>query len=618
MTDDLSVIAIVSAYNEADVIVQVLRDLIEQGIKVYLIDDGSTDGTVAAVERFLGQGLIDIERRPPATTFAWSEILRRKEELAQQLDARWFLHSDADELRESPWSKLTLLDAIREVDRLGYSAIDFKVLNFRPTDDRFLACNDLRDSFTFYEASSLWDRVQVKCWRKTEHRVDLVSSGGHEAIFPGRQVFPIQFLLRHYPIRSSAHGERKVFHERLQRFASSERDRGWHIQYDTLSRGSVIRDPATLVAYDRVAARLDLLFGRPSTELSGDEKGDDIRRGLATDLAAAVAEIRVRLAESQRRIADLEGLVAQRDLELVRQQVQMTTQRASMTEALQQGIEDERRLRRQEADSHAIDTERARAERQAVLDSWSWRITRPVRVIGRLFRPPAAGPDSSSRITERQAVSWGDLDRSSPVSQVWGLDRGKPVDRYYIEQFLDVHGSDIRGRVLEIKDSGYTRLFGTTAVTDSQVLDIDATNAHATIVADLSKAVDVASEQFDCVILTQTLHIIYDLRGALGHAKRILKSGGVLLCTVPAVSRVNYEDGGLESGDYWRLTRSAVVRLFSELFAAGDVEVTTFGNVRTSTAFLYGLAIEDLGGRDLAFHDPWFPLVHGIRAVKRS
>src|SRR5262249_43672779 len=137
----------------------------------------------------------------------------------------------------------------------------------------------------------------------------------------------------------------------------------------------------------------------------------------------------------------------------------------------------------------------------------------------------------------RSPVSLGDLRRLEPVSSVWGLDRGRPIDRHYIETFLDSRREDIGGRLLEGEDPGYTEIFGGDAVTVMDVLDIDSTNQRATIVADLSRADGIPSNRYDCFILVQTLHIIYDVKAALAHAYRILKAGGVLLCTVPAVSR---------------------------------------------------------------------------------
>ena len=210
---------------------------------------------------------------------------------------------------------------------------------------------------------------------------------------------------------------------------------------------------------------------------------------------------------------------------------------------------------------------------------------------------------------------WGDLRRVTPVSSVWGLDRGRPLDRYYIENFLERHRHDIHGSVLEIKDSGYTGMFGS-GVTAPHVLDMDGANPNATIVADLTRADSIETNTFDCFIFTQTLHIIYDVRAALSHASRILKPGGVLLSTVPSVSRINYEDGGLESGDFWRFTQASVHRLFGEFFPAEALDIQGFGNVLTCAAFLYGLSPDELTREELDFIDPWFPLIYCIRAVK--
>ena len=138
MSRDFRVVAIIAAYNEADVIGHVVADLIDQGVHVHFLDDGSTDATVAAVEPFLGRGVIAIERLSEPThaadrPFNWEAILRRKGELARELDADWFVHHDADEFRESPLPHVTLAEAIGHVDALGYNAIDFHLLNFWPT-----------------------------------------------------------------------------------------------------------------------------------------------------------------------------------------------------------------------------------------------------------------------------------------------------------------------------------------------------------------------------------------------------------------------------------------------------------------------------------------------------
>jgi SAM-dependent methyltransferase len=213
----------------------------------------------------------------------------------------------------------------------------------------------------------------------------------------------------------------------------------------------------------------------------------------------------------------------------------------------------------------------------------------------------------------RRPAILGTLRRTIPLSPVYGYDRGTPVDRYYIEAFLEAHRQDIRGRVLEVKDSGYTDRFGR-GVTERAVLDIDAANPRATIVADLAAADAIAADSFDCFILTQTLHLIYDMPAAIGHAHRILKPGGVLLATVPCLGRISRSAG--VHNDYWRLTAASCMRLFGDVFGPGQVVVQTYGNVLAAIALLAGLAYEELSTRELNVCDENFPVVVAARAVK--
>ena len=212
-------------------------------------------------------------------------------------------------------------------------------------------------------------------------------------------------------------------------------------------------------------------------------------------------------------------------------------------------------------------------------------------------------------------VNWGDFRRLKPFSDNWGVDRGGPLDRYYIDAFLLQHRDDIRGTVLEVKDAGYARRFGSSAVERCDVLDVNSANEHATVVADLANASGISSNTYDCFILTQTLHLIYDCRSALRHAYRILKQGGTLLCTVPAVSRISFEDRGLD-GDFWRFTEASLRRLFTDA-TDGGVTVTGFGNVLCCAAFLYGLSPDELTRDELDTYDPYFPLLYTVRVVKR-
>lgn len=198
------------------------------------------------------------------------------------------------------------------------------------------------------------------------------------------------------------------------------------------------------------------------------------------------------------------------------------------------------------------------------------------------------------------------LRRTRPLSDVWGFDRGTPVDRHYVEGFLAEHRGDIRGRVLEVQDSLYTDLFGS-AVEARDVLDVDPANPRATIVADLADSTKLPAGAFDCFILTQTLHLVYDLPAAVRSCHRLLRPGGVLLVTGPAVSRVR-------QGDFWRFTPASLGRLLEEAF--GQATVRGYGNVLAATAFLSGMAKEEVPRRLLDRHDEHFPVIVAARAVK--
>lgn len=231
------------------------------------------------------------------------------------------------------------------------------------------------------------------------------------------------------------------------------------------------------------------------------------------------------------------------------------------------------------------------------------------RRIKRIFK--GGSPD----MIPRTGKVWiKDLNRTSPFSKVFGYDRGGPVDRYYIETFLKQNANCIKGNVLEIGDNAYTRSFGKDQVTTSDVLYVDDSNPHATIIGDLSKADHIPSEKFDCIILTQTLHLIYDFNAALAHCYRILKKGGALLLTVPGISPIDY--GEWSETWYWSFTGNAVLKLLGEHFDPVNVQVNTFGNVLSAAAFLYGMGNTELSEEEFQQNDPHYQVIIAAKVIK--
>ena len=212
-------------------------------------------------------------------------------------------------------------------------------------------------------------------------------------------------------------------------------------------------------------------------------------------------------------------------------------------------------------------------------------------------------------------VEFGSLRRITPISQSFGLDRGLCIDRYYIEHFLGQHAGDVQGQVLEVGDDIYTTRFGREQVTGSDVLHVTEDNARATIVADLTQADQIPSDVYDCIVLTQTLQFIYDVRKAVQTLYRILKPNGVLLVTCSGINRISRYDMD-RWGEYWRFTTLSASRLFEEFFPPSDVTVQGYGNVLAAVAFLHGLAVSELSQQELDYCDSDYEILIGVRVVK--
>jgi SAM-dependent methyltransferase len=226
------------------------------------------------------------------------------------------------------------------------------------------------------------------------------------------------------------------------------------------------------------------------------------------------------------------------------------------------------------------------------------------------LKPPARW---AIRHIPGRRVRWGTFRRSRPFSDCYGWDRGLPVDRFYIERFLDSVRDDIHGDVLEIRDADYTLRFGGERVGRAHVLDIDADNPKATIVADLCERGSLPAGRFDCVILTQTLHLVRDDGAAIDNVWRALRPGGTLLLTVPCLSRIDHDD---PDGDLWRFTPRGLEQRLRERCPDGEVVVEGHGNVLAGVAFWAGVAVEEVRPAQLAEDDPFFPIVGCARVAK--
>lgn len=236
----MRVIALLATYNEERFIAGCLDHLIGQGVQVYVIDNESTDRTREIAESYVGRGVVGIETMPRDGVYRWKPILRRKEELAEELDADWFVHLDADEIRLPPRAGISLADAFADVDEQGDNAVNFAEFTFLPTREEPDHDHDrFQSTMRWYYPYKTGTPHGLKAWKRPEsrsrrllpglkprrNRAELAWSGGHRIRFRGMRVHPQSFPMRHYLFLSLPHAIEKYVD---RQYDATEVRSGWH------------------------------------------------------------------------------------------------------------------------------------------------------------------------------------------------------------------------------------------------------------------------------------------------------------------------------------------------------------------------------------------------------
>lgn len=210
----------------------------------------------------------------------------------------------------------------------------------------------------------------------------------------------------------------------------------------------------------------------------------------------------------------------------------------------------------------------------------------------------------------------GQLRAPVPIARWFGWGRGKAIDRVFIERFLSAQSASIRGRVLEIGDNAYTLAYGGDRVQQSDIFHYDANNSRATFIGDLSSCDHIPNALFDCIIMTQTLQFIYDVRAALNTVHRLLKPGGSMIATFPGISQIS--DPNWNSTWCWGWSRGQAASLLETAFPGGDVAVETLGNRYAAIAMLHGLVAEEVPLEQLLSPDGACAFLIGAVAVRAA
>lgn len=264
------ILAILHIYNEEDIITDIVEHLINQGVDIYAFDNWSNDSTFDILtllkDKYPDRIILDRFPDHGSDNYEWESQLQKTEDIAFNMkDYDWFLHYDADEVRVSPWKGITLSRAISFIDSLGYNAIDFTVIDFRPTEEDNNQNILIKNRF-FEFGKRPGHFSQVKGWKRQEGiKICLSKTGGHEAQFANRKIYPIKFLTKHYPLRSTQQAKKKIFIDRLPRFEKENKEKGWHTQYNNFSNeSSLIYDKQYLINWNEDFFMADFLIERIS------------------------------------------------------------------------------------------------------------------------------------------------------------------------------------------------------------------------------------------------------------------------------------------------------------------------------------------------------------------
>lgn len=220
----MSVLAVMAARNEAGYIEHALERVIDDGMEVVLLDNGSTDGTRELAERFLGSGLLRIEDQPFTGAFDLPEQLRRKAAIVADASHDWVVHIAPDEWLHAT-SDATLPEFLEREVTPTTQVVDFVEYVFLPPARVDMFGEDVRRIATSYYCFVPAPLRLMRAWRR-DLGVDLVESAGHRfREVDLAMVHPEPQVLRHYIGLSWSYAIAK----RADRvYPETSLARGWH------------------------------------------------------------------------------------------------------------------------------------------------------------------------------------------------------------------------------------------------------------------------------------------------------------------------------------------------------------------------------------------------------
>ncbi len=199
-----------------------------------------------------------------------------------------------------------------------------------------------------------------------------------------------------------------------------------------------------------------------------------------------------------------------------------------------------------------------------------------------------------------------------PLSRKFGYDRGTPIDRIYIKNYLCKYSHLFNGECLEIGFPEYLLEFST-PIDKINVIGVNKKNRKFKFInCDLTDSKSLPNKKFNLFICTQTYNFIENYSAAIENSARLISENGALLGTVSGLSTLSkYDDD--RWGDYYRFSPNAIRKILLNYF--NHVEVTSYGNLYSAIHYLAGFSYEDLESPHLLTEsDELFPVIIGFMA----
>ncbi len=216
----MRVTAIIAVRNGAQYLQRLLDHLDVNGVRAVLVDNCSSDGTLAIARANEGRTVLSVQQIPWSGKFDLSTQLEHKQTLIDAIQDGWVVHADVDELMYSDRPGEPLSAALERVDRLGYDAVDFDEFVFLPLG--FPTWIGSVDRMRYYYYFRPYTPRLVRAF-KAGKGIRLAGGGHLQKSFEA--LYPKRMILRHYIFRGRVHARRKY---RYRQVSEADLQKGWH------------------------------------------------------------------------------------------------------------------------------------------------------------------------------------------------------------------------------------------------------------------------------------------------------------------------------------------------------------------------------------------------------